>query len=277
MRSVLVVPTYQEAENIQPFLRAVREVVPDLEIIVADDNSPDGTGKYAEVVGDELGGIEVLHRPGKEGLGAAYRHGFRHALDRGFDVIVQMDADFSHDPAVLPELLGAVESGADVAIGSRYVPGGNVPNWTWFRRGLSRYGNEFARWALHLAVRDADLGLPCLHRRDHGGHRHRRDDRQRLPVPDRDRVPVDGGGRAHGRTPDLLRRPQVRDVEDGGRPHHGRDPGAGDLVGPVHACAGSHGSVPSNTARPLPRVEGAAEGRSGGHLTAWRRRSSSPT
>jgi dolichol-phosphate mannosyltransferase len=159
VRSVLVVPTYQEADNIQPFLRAVREAAPDLEIIVADDNSPDGTGKFAEVVGDELGRIEVLHRPGKEGLGAAYRHGFRHALDRGFEVIVQMDADFSHDPAVLPELLAAVGSGADVAIGSRYVPGGNVPNWTWFRRGLSRYGNEFARWALHLAVRDATSGF----------------------------------------------------------------------------------------------------------------------
>jgi dolichol-phosphate mannosyltransferase len=159
VRSVLVVPTYQEAENIDAFLRAVHEAVPELEVIVADDNSPDGTGKLAEVAADELGGIEVLHRPQKEGLGAAYRHGFRHALDRGFDVIIQMDADFSHDPAVLPELLAAIESGADVAIGSRYVPGGNVPNWTWFRRALSRYGNEFARWALRLAVRDATSGF----------------------------------------------------------------------------------------------------------------------
>jgi dolichol-phosphate mannosyltransferase len=157
--SALVVPTYQEAENIGPFLRAVRAACPEVEIIVADDNSPDGTGKIAEEVGDELGGVEVLHRPGKEGLGAAYRHGFRHALDRGFDVIVQMDADFSHDPAVVPQLIGAVEAGADVAIGSRYVPGGSAPHWTWFRKALSRYGNEFARIALRLRMRDATSGF----------------------------------------------------------------------------------------------------------------------
>lgn len=160
MSAVLVVPTYQEAPNIGPFLRAVREAAPTVEVIVADDNSPDGTAKLAEEAADELGAVEVLHRPGKAGLGAAYRHGFRHALDRGFDVVVQMDADFSHDPAMLPKLVGAVvDEGADVAIGSRYVPGGQVPNWTWYRRMVSRYGNEFARRALRLAISDATSGF----------------------------------------------------------------------------------------------------------------------
>jgi dolichol-phosphate mannosyltransferase len=159
VRSALVLPTYQESENIGPLLAAVRDVCPDLDVIVADDNSPDGTGKLAEEAGESLGRIEVLHRPGKEGLGAAYRHGFRHALDQGYDVVIQMDADFSHDPAVLPRLIAAVEAGADVAIGSRYVPGGNVPNWTWIRRMLSRYGNEYARFALRLGMRDATSGF----------------------------------------------------------------------------------------------------------------------
>jgi len=153
--AVLVVPTYQESENIQSLLRAIREAVPDLDVIVADDNSPDGTGKLADEMAQELGRIEVIHRPGKAGLGAAYRHGFRIALDRGYDVVGQMDADFSHDPAVLPRLLQAVADGADVAVGSRYVPGGSVPNWTWFRRSLSRWGNAYARFMLRLRLQDA--------------------------------------------------------------------------------------------------------------------------
>jgi dolichol-phosphate mannosyltransferase len=150
----LVVPTYQEVENIDPFLRAVRRADPDLNVLIVDDASPDGTGSLAEEVGSELGGVEVLHRPGKLGLGAAYRHGFAHALSAGHDVIAQMDADFSHDPAVLPELLaGLAES--DVMIGSRYVPGGDVPGWTWIRRSLSSWGNSYARAMLRLSMRDA--------------------------------------------------------------------------------------------------------------------------
>ena len=152
---VVVVPTYQEADNIDRLLRAIRAECPDLDVLVADDNSPDGTGKIAEEVAQELGRIEVLHRPGKAGLGAAYRHGFRHALDQGYDVVVQMDADFSHDPAVLPVLLAALADGADVAVGSRYVPGGSVPNWTWMRRMLSRWGNTYARVMLRLRMQDA--------------------------------------------------------------------------------------------------------------------------
>ena len=152
---VLVVPTYQEAENIERLLRAVRESEPSLDILVVDDNSPDGTGDLAEKAAVDLDRVEVLHRPGKAGLGAAYRHGFRHALDAGYDVIVQMDADFSHDPAVLPLLLAELDQGAEVAVGSRYVPGGSVPNWTWFRRSLSKWGNNYAATMLRLQLHDA--------------------------------------------------------------------------------------------------------------------------
>lgn len=150
-----MVPTYQEAENIEALLRAVRAVVPSLDILVVDDDSPDGTGELAEKAALDLGGIEVLHRPGKAGLGAAYRHGFRHALDAGYDVIAQMDADFSHDPVVLPRLLAELDAGAEVAVGSRYVPGGKVPNWTWARRALSKWGNGYARVMLRLRLHDA--------------------------------------------------------------------------------------------------------------------------
>lgn len=157
---VLVVPTYQEAENIQPFLAAARAALPDARIVVCDDNSPDGTGKLAEEIGEELGGVEVLHRLSKEGLGAAYRHGFRHALDLGADVVVQMDVDFSHDPRQAAELATSVLRGeADVAVGSRYVPGGGTPDWSMHRRLLSHYGNVYARAMLRLQMRDATSGF----------------------------------------------------------------------------------------------------------------------
>ena len=155
MPAALVLPTYQEAENIVPFLRAVRAQCPELHILVMDDSSPDGTAALAKDEAGELGGIDVIVRPTKEGLGAAYRHGFRYALDRGYDPIAQMDADFSHDPQVLPALLAAVADGADVSVGSRYVPGGSVPNWTLSRRLLSRWGNGYAKFMLRLRVKDA--------------------------------------------------------------------------------------------------------------------------
>ena len=150
----LVVPTYQEGENIDRFLRTVRATCPEMDILVVDDNSPDGTGEIAERVAEEVGGVRVLHRASKEGLGAAYRHGFRHALDLGYDVVGQMDADFSHDPDVLPRLLSAVLDGADVAVGSRYVAGGGA-DWTWSRRMLSQWGNWYARKMLRLRIHDA--------------------------------------------------------------------------------------------------------------------------
>ncbi|HTN99597.1 MAG TPA: polyprenol monophosphomannose synthase [Microthrixaceae bacterium] len=155
MRAVLVIPTYQEAENVERLLREIRSNCPDLSVMIVDDNSPDGTADLAEATGREIGNVEVVRRPGKAGLGVAYRHGFRHALSLGFEIIGQMDADFSHDPSVLPALFEAVEAGADVAVGSRYVPGGKVPNWTWIRRKLSIWGNTYAHRMLKLSFNDA--------------------------------------------------------------------------------------------------------------------------
>jgi dolichol-phosphate mannosyltransferase len=159
MRRVLVVtPTYIEAENIEEALRRVRASVPDADVLVVDDNSPDGTADLAERVGAELGQVEVLRRPTKTGLGTAYRAGFTVGIERGYDVLVQIDADLSHDPAALPTLLRKLEEGADLAIGSRYVPGGSIPHWPWFRRALSRYGNRYASLVLGTGVADGTSG-----------------------------------------------------------------------------------------------------------------------
>ncbi|MEX2032665.1 MAG: polyprenol monophosphomannose synthase [Dehalococcoidia bacterium] len=159
MRTLVITPTYQEAENIEQSLRRARAAVPDADILVVDDDSPDGTGAIAERVGSELGHVEVFHRPRKEGLGEAYRDAFSRALKQDYDVIVQIDADLSHDAAVIPTLLEVVQSGADVAIGSRYVPGGSIPHWPWFRRALSRYGNRYAGFVLGIKMRDATSGF----------------------------------------------------------------------------------------------------------------------
>lgn len=158
MRVMVVVPTYQEAENIGLLLRQLRETVPHADLLVVDDASSDGTAEVARQVNAELGQIEVLGRPGKAGLGSAYRAGFETGLERGYEVLVSMDADFSHDPAVLPALLAAVDDGADLVIGSRYVPGGHIPDWPLYRRALSRYGNRYASIVLGLPVKDLTSG-----------------------------------------------------------------------------------------------------------------------
>lgn len=157
--AVVVVPTFQEAANIGVYLQAMRAAVPDIDILVVDDNSPDGTADLAEKAAAELGHIAVLHRPTKEGLGNAYRAGFARVLADGYDEIVQMDADLSHDPAAVQELRGALNRGADVTIGSRYVPGGSTPHWPVHRRLLSRWGNRYATALLGLDVRDATSGF----------------------------------------------------------------------------------------------------------------------
>lgn len=159
MRTLVVLPTYQEAENIEPFLRRVREALPAVDVLVVDDGSPDGTGELAEKLAADAGQIDVLHRPVKDGLGNAYRHGFGEGLERGYEAIVQMDVDFSHDPGVVEGLLARLDAGADVAIGSRYVAGGSTPNWPAFRRGLSKWGNRYAGAVLALPVRDATSGF----------------------------------------------------------------------------------------------------------------------
>ena len=158
VRTLVITPTYVEAENIDEFLRRARAALPSADILVVDDNSPDGTADVAEATADELGGIDVLRRPAKQGLGSAYRAGFAIGLDKGYEALVQIDADLSHDPAVLPNLLSEVESGVDLAIGSRYVPGGEIPHWPWFRRALSRYGNRYAALVLGTGVKDATSG-----------------------------------------------------------------------------------------------------------------------
>ena len=159
MRSLIVLPTYNEAANIAEVLRRVKAAVPAAHVLVVDDSSPDGTAGIARAMADELGGIDVLSRPAKSGLGSAYRAGFRVGCDRGYEALVEMDSDLSHDPAALPSLLRAVEQGADLAVGSRYVPEGSIPQWSWHRRALSRWGNRYAAFMLHLDVTDATSGF----------------------------------------------------------------------------------------------------------------------
>ncbi|MGO9198860.1 MAG: polyprenol monophosphomannose synthase [Acidimicrobiales bacterium] len=159
MRVLVVLPTYNEAENIPNMLERVRAALPDASVLVVDDNSPDQTADLAEKSGERLGQIEVLRRPGKSGLGSAYRDGFRWGLERGFDVLVEMDSDFSHDPDALPSLVAPLARGVDVVIGSRYVPGGSIPDWSLSRRLISRGGNLFADLMLGLHVKDSTAGF----------------------------------------------------------------------------------------------------------------------
>ncbi|MFZ9628509.1 MAG: polyprenol monophosphomannose synthase [Ilumatobacteraceae bacterium] len=159
MRTTVVIPTYDEIATIEQLLRAVRAAVPAAGILVVDDGSPDGTADRADELGRELGSIDVLRRAGKAGLGSAYRAGFRRAIDDGAEVVVQMDADLSHPPDVLPALLANVEHGADLAIGSRYVPGGLTVDWPRRRQWLSRWGNRYSAGVLGLAVNDATAGF----------------------------------------------------------------------------------------------------------------------
>jgi dolichol-phosphate mannosyltransferase len=159
VRTVVVIPTFNERENIAALLHAVRRAVPDADILVVDDNSPDGTAELAEATASEVGHVKLLRRPGKQGLGSAYREGFTVALDEGYDRIVSMDVDFSHDPEVIPELLALLDAGADAVIGSRYVPGGDTVDWPVHRRLLSRWGNRYTSFVLRLQVRDCTSGF----------------------------------------------------------------------------------------------------------------------
>jgi len=158
MRVVVVLPTYNERENVQRLLSAVRDALPDADLLVVDDNSPDGTAILVEETAADLGQIKLLRRPGKQGLGSAYRQGFAVALDEGYDVVVSMDVDFSHDPAVLTDLLAVIDAGADAVIGSRYVPGGATVDWPLHRRLLSRLGNRYTSFVLGLQLRDCTSG-----------------------------------------------------------------------------------------------------------------------
>jgi dolichol-phosphate mannosyltransferase len=163
----LVLPTYNEAENIEGIVRAalpqLASAVDDPHILVVDDGSPDGTGAIADRLAEEFGEVEVLHRTAKEGLGRAYLAGFERALGAGADLVMEMDSDFSHDPADLPRLIAAAAD-ADLVLGSRYVPGGGVTDWGLFRQMLSRGGSWYARRVLRVPVRDLTGGFKCFRR-----------------------------------------------------------------------------------------------------------------
>jgi len=160
----LVLPTYDEAGNLEPLVRAALENLPEgSRVLVVDDNSPDGTGEIAERLAGELP-VEVLHRAGKEGLATAYIAGFKHVLERGAELVLQMDADFSHDPRDLRRLVEASKR-ADLVLGSRYVPGGGVEDWSVIRQGISRGGSAYARLVLGIEVKDLTGGFKCFHRR----------------------------------------------------------------------------------------------------------------
>jgi dolichol-phosphate mannosyltransferase len=158
VRVLVIIPTYLEAENIADVLGQVRAAAPDVDLLVVDDSSPDRTADLARAAGEELGRVAVIERPGKGGLGAAYRAGYEHAFAHGYEVVVQMDADLSHPPHRLPALLAEVAAGADVVIGSRFVAGGATTNWPLVRRILSRAGNLYASTVLGLGLRDATAG-----------------------------------------------------------------------------------------------------------------------
>ena len=161
-KAVVCLPTYNERENLEPMLRALGDK--DVRVLVIDDNSPDGTGELADRLAAELGYVDVLHRENKEGLGPAYLAGFRRALTSDAELILEMDCDFSHDPDYVPRLIAAVEDGADLALGSRYVPGGGVRNWGLLRRFISAGGSFYARIILGVKVRDLTGGFKCYRR-----------------------------------------------------------------------------------------------------------------
>jgi dolichol-phosphate mannosyltransferase len=161
VRATVCLPTYNERENLERMVRALGEH--DVSVLVIDDNSPDGTGELADRLARELPRVDVLHRELKEGLGPAYLAGFKRALAEGADLILEMDCDFSHDPADVPRLIAATEE-ADLALGSRYVPGGAVRNWGLIRRAISAGGSLYARLLLGVGVRDLTGGFKCYRR-----------------------------------------------------------------------------------------------------------------
>lgn len=158
--TLIVLPTYNEAESIRGVLARIRVAVPEADVLIVDDASPDGTGRIADELAADDPGVHVLHRPGKDGLGSAYLAGFARAAGEGYRFVVEIDADGSHDPVELPTMLGLAErEGADLVIGSRWVPGGAVVNWPWLRRAISRSGNAYARWMLRSRVQDLTAGF----------------------------------------------------------------------------------------------------------------------
>jgi len=162
-RALVCLPTYDERENVEPITRAILAATPDVDVLVIDDSSPDGTGQLADAIAAREPRVHVLHRAGKQGLGKAYLAGFAWALARDYALVLEMDADFSHDPRYLPALLAAARD-ADLVLGSRYVRGGGTVNWGLGRKILSRGGSLYARTVLGLGVRDLTGGFKCFRR-----------------------------------------------------------------------------------------------------------------
>ncbi len=164
-RALVITPTYNERENLETFVEQLFRVAPDLNVLVVDDGSPDGTGDIADAIAEGDPRVFVLHRPGKMGLGSAYLEGFRWALGRGYDAVFEMDTDLSHDPRYVPDFLRALDAGADVVIGSRNIPGGGVEGWGLGRHLMSKGGSLYSRTILGIDVRDLTSGFKCFTRR----------------------------------------------------------------------------------------------------------------
>lgn len=163
MKTLIIIPTYNELENLRPLLTEVFSYAPDTDVLIVDDNSSDGTGKLADQIHEENPRVNVLHRAGKLGLGTAYIAGFKYAVAHNYEAAFEMDADFSHDPRYLPDFLKAIED-ADLVIGSRYVDGGDTPDWSPLRKFISGGGNIFARFMLGIPVHDCTAGYRCYRR-----------------------------------------------------------------------------------------------------------------
>ena len=165
-RAVVCVPTYNERENVEALVRALGDVLDTTRdrVLVIDDSSPDGTGEIADRLAEELSWLDVLHRSAKEGIGRAYLAGFDRALADGAELVLEMDCDFSHDPADVPRLVAACEDGADLSLGSRWVDGGGTRNWGFLRRAISRGGSLYARLVLGVGIRDLTGGFKCFRR-----------------------------------------------------------------------------------------------------------------
>lgn len=164
LSALVVVPTYRERENLEGVVTRILAADPRISVLVVDDNSPDGTGQLADVLAAADHRVTVLHRPGKAGLGTAYLAGFREAIERGVDYVVEIDADGSHQPEDLPRLLAALDDGADLAIGTRWMPGGSAQNWPLHRRLISRAGTGYARLVLRSKLRDITSGFRAFRR-----------------------------------------------------------------------------------------------------------------
>ena len=164
LRALVCLPTYDEKDNVVPMTEAILAATPDVDVLIIDDNSPDGTGQLADGIAAREPRVKVLHRAGKEGLGKAYLAGFDWALGHGYELILEMDADFSHDPKYLPGMLEAAR-GADLVLGSRNIPGGGTVNWGVGRKIISRGGSLYARTILGIPVRDLTGGFKCFHRK----------------------------------------------------------------------------------------------------------------